>query len=287
MHCEKNFSANLIGYILGDKDTVAVRKDMQAVGVTPHLHLQATAIPGTYLMPNAPYALSASDKGSFKRLLSSTKTPTGYVSSLSKHIDKLSGLKSHDYHVLVQQILPACIRNFLHPGARDAVVRVGNVFKKICAKVIDKDSLSDLMTYTAETLCLLEIWFPPGFWDIMPHLMIHLVEEVGLLGPVHSRWCYGVERYLYFMKKTVRNRYRPEASMAKAFVTEESLNYVTDFTILSEHLRRRIWDIEDEDINMIEKLEGARKKVKLTERERSNIHIYVLWNSVPTISLRR
>ena len=51
------------------------------------------------------------------------------------------------------------IRRFLHLGARDVLIWVGNVFKRIYAKVIDIEEIGDLMTSIAETVCLLEIWF--------------------------------------------------------------------------------------------------------------------------------
>ncbi len=51
----------------------------------------------------------------FKRI-SSIKTPTGFVSNLANRVTsdyKLSGMKSHDYHVLLQFILPIAIRGTL------------------------------------------------------------------------------------------------------------------------------------------------------------------------------
>ena len=306
MHCEKNVAQSMFGFILGDKDTVAVRRDMEEIGRragsdgdvseqsrrymhTPELHLQPIGDTGRYFQPQAPYALRNNERGRFIDLIASTKTPTGYAGQFGKHIGqkKLAGLKSHDYHVLVQQIIPACIRRFLHPGARDAIIRVGNVFRRICAKVIDIDELDDLMTYTVETVCLLEVWFPPAFFDTMPHMMPHLVQELRLCGPVHSRWCYGIERYLYDLKKYVRNRYRPEACMASGYLTDEALGFVTDYTALSPYIKRRIWDMEEDERVYGERVEGGSKKVRLSDRDRADIHKYVIWNSVPTQHLRR
>lgn len=279
-----------------------MRRDMEEVGDpvitgnprdpriqhTPELHLRPLGN-GRYFKPHPPYALSSQERGRFINLISSIKLPTGYAGQLGRHIGqkRLGGLKSHDYHVLVQQIIPASIRRFLHPGARDVVIRVGNVFKRICSKVIDREELDDLMTYTAETLSLLEIWFPPGFFDAMPHLMVHLVQELRLCGPVHSRWCYGVERYLYGLKKFVRNRYRPEACMATGYLAEEALGFVTDYTSLSPYIKRRIWDMEEDDKVYGEVLEGGRRNVRLDEHDRLQIHRYVIWNSEPSQNLRR
>ena len=37
-------------------------------------------------------------------------------------------IKSHDYHVLMQQIMPLALRGFLQPGPRMAVMRILKVF---------------------------------------------------------------------------------------------------------------------------------------------------------------
>ena len=139
----------------------------------------------------------------------------------------------------LQQIIPACI-SFLHPRACDAIIRVGNVFKRLCSKVIHRDEISDLRAYIVESLCLLEVWFPPSFFDVLIHLVIHLVEEVSYLGPVHGHWCYGIERYLHVLKKYVQDRFRPKACMATSFLTDEALSYIRYFSQLDPYLRRRV-----------------------------------------------
>ena len=110
------------------------------------------------------------------------------------------------------------------------MIRLGHCFKRICTKAVDPAQMAPLQHYVAETMSLLEIWFPPTFFDIMPHLVLHLVEELDWFGPVHARWCYGSERYLYVLKKYVRNRARPEASIATGYMYAEALGF------MSEHL---------------------------------------------------
>ena len=205
-----------------------------------------------------------------------------------KHLSdrKLNGLKSHDHHIILHDILPACIRGLLHPGAADAVIRLGHCFKLICQKTIDPSEMQSLQEYVAETMCLLEIWFPPAFFDIMPHLLLHLVEELDWLGPVHSRWCYGAERYLYVLKKYVRNRAKPEASIATGYMYAEALGF------MAEHLSlypgwKRIWDPEDVPKNHGEVLEGAPTYRELTDLELRRIHDFVINNHEVTEDLRR
>jgi hypothetical protein len=37
--------------------------------------------------------------------------------------------------------------------------------------------------------CLLEMNLPPSFFDIQPHLVVHLPKELLMAGPVRPRWC--------------------------------------------------------------------------------------------------
>ena len=288
MHVEKNVAASILGYVMGDRDTIDCRKDMEAIGVSPELHLRARPGRASFLKPHPPYSLSPSESSKFLRTVRSIKVPKGYSASMTKNIGekKFHGLKSHDYHVLIQDILPACIRGLLHPGARDAVIRLGNCFKKICAKAIDPASIPSLRQYVAETMCLLEVWFPPAFWDIMPHLVLHLVDELEWFGPVHSRWCYGAERYLYVLKKYVRNRAKPEASIAKGYLYAEALGH------MSEHLslypgHAKMWDPDDNESYNGEVLEGAPKKVLLPESELKAVHEFIIYNLQATETLRQ
>ena len=44
------------------------------------------------------------------------------------------------------------------------------------------------------TLCKLEKFFPPAFFDIMVNLAVHLSYEAKMAGPVHTHWMYPFER---------------------------------------------------------------------------------------------
>jgi hypothetical protein len=70
---------------------------------------------------------------------------------------------------------------------------------------------------------------PDAFFDVMTHLVLHVVEELAICGHVHNRWMYPVERTLGTLKKYVCNRARPEASMASGYVLDETLGFVTEY----------------------------------------------------------
>lgn len=141
MHCEKNLSHNIVHTILGTKDTPAVREDMKVCGVREHLWLVPNPNPkASKLMPPAPYCLDKSEKTKFLEVLLTFKGPTGFASSLARCATvkkKLSGLKSHDFHHLMQQILPLATMGLLDEGVRLAIARVSNVWRNICGKVWD------------------------------------------------------------------------------------------------------------------------------------------------------
>lgn len=49
-------------------------------------------------------------------------------------------------------------------------------------------------------VCKLEQIFPPGFFDCMEHLVVHLAYEALIGGPVAYRWMYVFERYVSLVK---------------------------------------------------------------------------------------
>ena len=70
-----------------------------------------------FLEPRSSYMLTLEERKIFCRFLKSVKFPDGYASNISKCVreneGKISGLKTHDCHVLLQQLLPVVIRKFL------------------------------------------------------------------------------------------------------------------------------------------------------------------------------
>jgi hypothetical protein len=231
MHIEKNIAESVMKYLFGEKDTVESRKDMEALGVRPELWLRPRANRATFVKPHAPYVLTEAEKKLFIEEVSTICTPTGYGSALGKHLkkSKFQGLKSHDYHCLIQQIIPVVSRTLLQPLQRTALMRLGKSLNRICARVVEKTDIAALRVYVAETLCFLEVCFPPSFFDVMEHTLVHLVDELELCGPVGGRWMYPCERYLGTLKSFVRNRAHPEASMAKGYVAEEALGFCTEY----------------------------------------------------------
>ena len=73
-------------------------------------------------------------------------------------------------------------------------------------------------------LCNLEKIFPPSFFDVMEHLPDHLPDEALLSGPVQYRWMYLFERYMYHLKRKVKNCAHIAGSIVAQCVNEEIAN---------------------------------------------------------------
>ncbi|XP_020080212.1 uncharacterized protein LOC109703891 [Ananas comosus] len=89
--------------------------------------------------------------------------------------------------------------------------------------------LERLENSIALTLCKLERIFPPTFFDIMVHLSIHLATEAKIAGPVQYIWMYPFERYLRTLKSYVRNKARPEGSIAEGIIAQECVTFCSKY----------------------------------------------------------
>ena len=258
MHCEKNVCENLIRTLLGETDGVKSREDLRVHGIRRHLHLQPNLDGVTYFMLDAPYVLKREEKEEFFKTLREIKFPTNYVGSLKQRLEdgKLSGLKTHDFHILMQQVFPVCLRNIGTPMVIAAVMRICRVFKRICAKVVDLQQKQQMLQDVAESICTLEKEFPPSMFVVMMHLPIHLVEELFICGPVHTRWMYPFERYMKGLKSFVKNKAKPEGSMAYGYLREEAIGFLNEYLAEYTPTTKRVWDDNEEAIVYDEVLEG-------------------------------
>jgi hypothetical protein len=63
----------------------------------------------------------------------------------------------------------------------------------------------------------------------MTHLLVHLVEDIVIIGNVYLHNMFPFERLMSGFKKYVRNRAYPEGSIAKGYATEEVIEFCVDF----------------------------------------------------------
>ncbi|CAM8913799.1 unnamed protein product [Rhodiola kirilowii] len=184
MHVEKNICDRLIGTLLNvpgkTKAGVKARLDMLEMNIRTKLAPE-TRGQRTYLPPSCT-TLSKSEKSRFCGSLKGVKVPYGFSLNIANLVSTkdlwLIGLKSHDCHTLIQQLLSIAIRGIMPPKVRAALKRLRVIFSSLCAKVVDPTELDRLQQQVVVTLCQLEMFFPPSLFDIMVHLTVHLVREL-------------------------------------------------------------------------------------------------------------
>ena len=136
IHIQKNICDRILGTLLNNegktKDTFKARQDLEDMNIRKELHLIKRS-DGKYVMPAACYTLSKAERQGFCEFLKSVKFLDGYASNISRcasiNDGKISGLKSHDCHVLLQQLLPIGIHGYLKKEVSDALIELGHFFQ--------------------------------------------------------------------------------------------------------------------------------------------------------------
>nr|GEV64733.1 hypothetical protein [Tanacetum cinerariifolium] len=146
-----------------------------------------------------------------------SQVPFGYSANIKNLVSmkdlKLLGMKSQDCHVLLTQMIPIAICGLMPPQVRQTITKLCLFFNMIHLKVLDHEKLEELQRDIILIICQLEMYFPPSFFDVMVHLVSHIVEEIKIVGPVFLRYMYPLKRYIGFLKGYVRNQYRPKGSI--------------------------------------------------------------------------
>ncbi|KAI5350405.1 hypothetical protein L3X38_003296 [Prunus dulcis] len=211
MHIEKNVCDSIIGALLEilGKNKYEIAAQLDLLNKRVKTDLQPKYGERRTRLPPGPWNLLRAKNIAVCNSFYGMKVPEGYYSNIKNLVSlkdsRLLGLKSHDCHTLMQQLLPVAIRFVLEKLARYAITRLCFFFNAICTKTVDVSKLDKLEEDVVVTLCLLEKYFPPSFFDIMVHLVVHLVREVRLCGPVYFRWMYPFERYMKVLKGYVQN----------------------------------------------------------------------------------
>jgi hypothetical protein len=149
MHIEKNVFGNIVNTFLDvdkkSKDNLNARLDLQEMGIRLDLHPQTEGT--TSYIPPALYSLSPKEKNMFCLVLKEARFPAGYASNLHNKVlikeKRLVGLKTHECHVIMCDLLPLAISKILPDRFSMPLVRLRNYFKKLYSKVIVLVRLKD------------------------------------------------------------------------------------------------------------------------------------------------
>jgi len=115
MHQESNVAEALIHTCMHfdkTKDNLKARRDLAMLCDRPTQVLNDNGRP-----PRALFCLTSKDKIEVMRWMKKIKFPDGYAAGLKRAVNlktgKLTGLKSHDFHILMERIIPVMFRGYM------------------------------------------------------------------------------------------------------------------------------------------------------------------------------
>ncbi|CAM8902973.1 unnamed protein product [Rhodiola kirilowii] len=152
---------------------------------------------------------------------------------------KFNGLKTHDCHVMLQRILHVVIRPYLPYGVVSCLISLSHWFQKLCCRELMRTDVIQMKADIVMILCNFERIFPPAFFSITVHLMVHLPDQLLLKGPVHYSWMYPIEMQLGEYKRHVRNTRYPEGCIAEYYIVQDCVTYYKSYmgNNISEDIR--------------------------------------------------
>jgi hypothetical protein len=221
MHQECNIVESIISTcmdITGKiKDNFKARIDITHVCNRPSLELDERGG-----KPRAPFCLKVKDRKEVMRWMKRLKFPDGYAAGLKRCVNvkagKIHGLKSHDYHIIMERLLPIMLHGYLD----EVLAKLSYFYRQLCAKEIKKDMMKKLEKEISVLICkLYKKIFPPGWFNSMQHLLVHIPYEAKVDGPVRYRCMYHIERTLKYLRAMVSNKARVEGSIAELFLLKE------------------------------------------------------------------
>ncbi|GJR57262.1 hypothetical protein Tco_1499424 [Tanacetum coccineum] len=169
----------------------------------------------------------------FCQFIKGVKLPDGFGSCFKHKVTdndtNITGLKSHDCHIMMQRLLPYELQNYLPDKIAKPIIELCSLFKQICSATLMKDDMLEAQIKVVDIMCDLELIYPPALFDIMIHMVIHLPLKALEGGPIHPRWMFPFERYMTKLKGYVRNKAKPKGSIAEGYVAEEALTFSSHY----------------------------------------------------------
>src|SRR3954462_13147817 len=111
----------------------------------------------------------ASYEGNFLWVQQQLMFPDGYAANLKRgaNLDKLKifGLKSHDWHIWIERVMPVMLRGFIPEDEWLVLAELSYFFCVLCAKELSPGVLEEMEELASELMCKLEKIFLPGFFN--------------------------------------------------------------------------------------------------------------------------
>ncbi|GJY97245.1 hypothetical protein Tco_0514155 [Tanacetum coccineum] len=175
------------------KDTVKARQDLETLKVRKELWLVKKPN-GKLEKPHPKYSFTTEGRKCFCKFIKGVRLPDGFGSNFKQKVtaddNNITGMKSHDCHIMMHRLLPYGVQRYLP--------------KNIAAPIIE--------------------FFVIHFKQIVLELC-----AAGMSEAKKTTWMFPFERYMKKLKNYVRNKAKPEGSIAEGYVAEEALTFCSRY----------------------------------------------------------
>nr|GEV82265.1 hypothetical protein [Tanacetum cinerariifolium] len=250
MNIKKNVLESIFNTLLMNeksKDTTKARQDLKSLGIRSGLWLDQNKN-RKCSKPQAAYSFTLEDKKKFCLFIKGVKLPDGFRSNFKHKVTNndtnITGLKSHVFHIMMQCLLPYGLQQYLPLDIAKPLIELCLFFKQIFSQTLMVDDMLKAQSKVIDILCNLELIYPPDFFDIMIHLVIHLPLEAISSGPICPRWMYSFKRFMKKLKNYVQNKAKPKGSIAEGYVFKSLCKLIGLQSVIPidhQELKKVIW----------------------------------------------
>jgi hypothetical protein len=142
---------------------------------------------GNLKRTRTPNCLKPVERKEILRWLKKLKFPDSYTSNIKRIVNvstgKLNGLKSHDYDIIIERLMPVMFRGHFDADLWKIFTKLSYFYRQICAKQVSKSMMQKLEKEIMVLVCKMEKTFLPGWFNAMQHLLVHLPWEAKVGGP--------------------------------------------------------------------------------------------------------
>ncbi|GJR79149.1 reverse transcriptase domain-containing protein [Tanacetum coccineum] len=139
MHIEKNVLESFLNTLLMNdksKDTTKARQDLKNLGIRSDLWLGQNKNEKCS-KPQAKYSFTPENRKKFCQFIKGVKLPDGFGSNFKHKVtdndSNITGLKSHDCHIMMQHLLPYGLQQYLLDTVAKPIIELCSFFKQICS----------------------------------------------------------------------------------------------------------------------------------------------------------
>jgi hypothetical protein len=227
MHQECNDGESILsacmGFIDKTKDNHKMRRDLAQICNQPTFELNERGG-----KPRVPFCLKPRGRKEVMNWMQDLKFPDGYTACFKRAVNmetrKINGLKSHDYHIFMERLLPVMFHGYLNDDVWAALAELSLFYRQFCAKEIKKEMMEKEIPVL---FCKLAKIFPLGWFNPMQHLLVHLPYEAKIGGLQQYMWMYYIERALKKLRAMVGNKARVEGCIIEEFKVKETVYFTS------------------------------------------------------------